>query len=323
MIKDPRNYTNEYPQSNMVINHAIDVLHQRSSLDELACSLNQILKNENDALINVALNLSPSFAVSSIIWRALNAAINDVGDVKAHIFAVPLVLVAGSKVKTKLNGSLNVDKLNEFFLQQKIFEDDTDSFISAKLIDPSALARIRPSQLYYWSRNLMNAKLGLPVPLEGAEVGVFNEGVFLRFLVGLTIGSKHLGINQAKYTHSSMLFMKLINEELKNDSVTLFPIPFSPLNFSEAYPVGNNKRTEIAITVALSNIVRKIREQRLTPFASLSGENEAIKVHIFCNDEELSETSLWHLNKFEDYQEHVITLTNLLTQMQVEYSYAG
>jgi len=326
MIKDPRQYTHEYPKSNVLIKQALRVLNEECDFNELTLLIANILKNENDALINVALNLSPSFAISNIIWKALNAAINDIPEaLSAHIFAIPLVLVAGSKTKTQLNGSLDVNRLNEYFTQNQIFGNGVDCFISGKLIDPIALAKIKPSQVYYWARNLKNANLWLPIPLEGTPVPVLNEGVFLRFLIGLSIVSNipGMGINQEAYRNSSIGLMKLIGEELKNEAITLFPIPFPPVYLSEAYPIGDSKRKEIAITVAISNIVRKIYEQNLTPIATLDIENEALKISITCDDPTYHETSLWHLTKFEDYQEHLTVLTALLQDMQVEYSYVS
>jgi hypothetical protein len=362
MIKDPRQYTHEYPGSNILIKQALAVLNNQSGFNELMILIDAVLKNENDALINVALNLSPSFTVSNIIWKALNATINSVPEtldaaqlksrqgrqqiigsrqdflplalnnpvITANVFAIPLVLVAGSKVKTKLAGNLNVNKLNDYFIQNKIFIDETNCFISGKLVDQLSLAKIKPSQLYYWSRNLKNANLWLPIELEGTPVPVLNEGVFLRFLIGVsTVNSQSqigntLPLNQEAYRNSSMGLMELIGKELKNEAITLFPIPFTPVNLSEAYTVGDNKRKEIAVAVALSNIVRKMREQNLIPVAKISGINEALQISITNNtDATLSETSVWHLTKFEDYEEHLATITNLLRDMQVEYSYVS
>lgn len=324
MIKDPRRYTFEYPKSNILIKQALSVLNCEHDFNELTSLTAVLLKNENDALINVALNLSPSFAVSNIIWKALNAAINEIpGSVSSYIFAIPLVLVAGSKSKACLPGNLDVNRLNDYFSQKQIFNTGMDCFISGKLIDPATLAKIKPSQLYYWVRNLKNANLWLPVHMEGSPINVFNEGVFLRFLIGLTIKNDKIGINLKAYHNASIGLMKMINEELKNEAVTLFPIPFSPVCLSEAYQIGDSKRKEIAISVAISNIVRKIREKNLTPLAVLDSEDEALKVSVFSHDNEFSETSLWHLTKFEDYQEHLATIINLLKDMHIDYSYVS
>lgn len=324
MIKDPRCYTEEYPKSNILIKLALDVLKSERDFNDLKEQIAKLLGNNNDALVNVALNLSPSFAVSNMIWRALNAAINDIPNLCAHIFAIPLVLVAGSTTSARLVANVADGVLNDYFWQNKIFNPGADCFISGKLIDPRALAKIKPSQLYHWQRELQQAKLWLPMEIEGTPIQVLNEGVFLRFLIGITITQGDLGVNQEAYRSSSMGLMKLINQALQHETVTLFVIPFHPVSLSEAYLVGDNKRTEIAITVAISNVVRKLREKKLRAVAILQSDGAALKISICsANDSSIQETSLWHLTKFENYQEHITTITNLLHDMQLEYSYVN
>ena len=332
MISDPRQYTTAYPESNIIISQALDIVAGKIDINELGATLARFLKNENDAIINVALNLAPSAAVSSIIWQALNQAINtdddvdnnqtlqstSLSDITAQIFAIPLVLVAGSKTKVKIGGQLDTDRLNQFFNTKQIFYRDVDSFISGKLVDPKTIAQIKPSQYYYWLRNLRNANLWLPISIDGTPIEVQNEGVFLRFLIGVTIGAK-IAVNQEFFRQSSMELMQLIGEELKNEHVTLFPIPFAPVNLSEAFTIGDNYRKEIAIQVAISNIVRKIREQGLEPTAQISTDNEAIKLLVTNKQKpELSETSLWHLNRFDNLNMVITTITNLLHDMNIQ-----
>jgi len=336
MINDPRAYTLDYPKSNIIISGALDIASGKLEINDLAATITKFLKNENDALINVALNLAPSATTSSIIWQALNQAINidsDNGDnnnqtapslntqeFPAQIFAIPIVLVAGSKAKVKLNGQIDTEKLNSFFKAKQIFYDKVDSFISGKLIPPKAIAQIKPSQYYYWLRNLRNANLWLPVKIDSTPIEVHNEGVFLRFLIGVTINAR-LALNQEAFRQAGMELMQLIGEELKHEQVTLFPIPFAPVNLSEAFTIGDNYRKEIAIQVAVSNITRKIREQGYEPIAHVTTGDEAIKILITCEQKpELSETSLWHLNRFDSLDQIITTLTNLLHDMGIDLS---
>jgi hypothetical protein len=334
MINDPRVYTLDYPKSNIIISQALDIVAGKLDISELIATISKFLKNGNDALINVALNLAPNAHICQTIWQALNLAINNYDgklgndeqtsqmtnqqDVTARVFAIPIVLVAGSKSKAKLKGGLDTEKLNQFFNTKQIFSDKVDNFIAGKLVDPKTIAQIKPSQYYYWLRNLNNAKLWLPISIDTTSIEVQNEGVFLRFLIGVTIG-KELAINQEAFRQASMDLMQLISEELKNEQVTLFPIPFAPVNLSEAFTVGDKYRKEIAIQVAISNIVRKIREQQQEPIVDISTESESIKIIITCGqDPELSETSLWHLNRFDDFNEIVTKITDLLHDMNIK-----
>lgn len=322
-IKDPRRYTIDYPEKNMIIKQALDVIVGNITTEDLVASIAHVLKNKNDTLINVALNLSPSFFVSKTIWEALHQAIyanND--EVTAHVFALPLVLVAGSKTKAILKSDLNVTKLNKYFIEHSIFDNSIDSFISGKLIDPSTLATLKPSQFYYWVRNIANANLGLPIKLEGSPIEVLNEGVFLRFLCGVTISNSWLAINFDAFRKSSIGLMKLIAEELKCEEVTLFPIPFTPVEVSESYHIGDSYRKEIAHSVMLSNVIKKMRENGKTPEVKISTLDEAIHLSVTTVEESnLKDEALWHLTKFDEFSQVLARLTDLLDDMQVRYIY--
>ena len=118
--------------------------------------------------------------------------------------------------------------------------------------------------------------------------------------------------------------MQFIHTELKNEAVTLFPIPFPPLALSEAFAFGTLCRTEIAIQVALSNAVKKIRENMHTPVAQISTQGEAIKINLSAHESDIiTEVSLWHLNRFDDFEQILATITNLLGDIGVEWKYAA
>ena len=327
MILDPREYTKTYPKTNIIIQTAMDV--KAGNVDDIV--LDQIIANklrdEQDAMINVALNLSPDNHTAQIIWNSLNNAVNsvDLNHVSANIFAIPLILVAGSKNSAVIKPQIDNDKLNAFFIDSGLFRPNSDCFISGKLIDPNTLATIKHSQLYYWVRNLEQAKLWLPVKLDGSAIKTMGEGVFLRFLIGVSIDRDNLkGLDIELLPNKLMGLMELINIELKTDGVTLFPIPFMPVPISRAFATGVEYRTEIAISVSISNVVKKIREERLTPYAKIDSEGEALRIIVRSREESnLIETLLWNLTKFASYEATVQQITNLLDDMGIEYDFAA
>lgn len=324
MISDPRQYTHAYPRTNVVIDKALQVLDKKVPISELDISIANNLQKENDALINVALNLSPSSEVCQVVWDSLNRVINsDENESFANIFAIPLILIAGSKTRVKLKSHIDVNVLNLLFTETGIFKSGFDCFISGKLIEPSKVAAIKPSQIYYWVRNLKNAKLWLPIEIEGSGIEVFNEGVFLRFLIGVSVDSKvESGFDTIKCKNKLMEIMQLINSELQNEGVTLFSMPFAAVPLSEAFAIGAAYRTEIALSVAISNIVRKIREQQFTPVATISVEGEAVKIIVKSKEQaDLVETSLFNMTKFASFEMVMQTITSLLNDIGVEFSY--
>ncbi len=325
MICDPRQYTKAYPKTNIIIQTALEVNDSNIDSKYLDQIIATKLRDEQDALINVALNLSPDNKTASFIWESLNRAVNNVelSEIKANIFAIPLVLVTGSKTKSRLKPQVDTEKLNKFFNENNLFLPNSDCFISGKLIDPNAISSIKYSQLYYWVRNLQQSKLWLPVSLEGSGIETLNEGVFLRFFIGVSIdNSDSSGIDKKAIQNNLMGLMQLIGAELKTDGVTLFPIPFMPVPISSAFAVGMEYRTEVAISVAISNVVKKMREERLTPRAIISTQGEAIKIIIkSIEDSELIETILWNLNKFISFEETLQQITNLLHDIGIVYEF--
>lgn len=320
MLQDLRQYSEVYPASNIIIQQAQQVCAGKLDVQEFQQTLANVLRQENDALINVALNLSPSLAVSQTIWNTLNLAINTQDVTLAQIFAIPLVLVLGSKTKTKIKSVLPTAELNNFLHDAEIFGANSDAFVSGKLIEPATIAVIKPSQLYYWVRNSQQAQLWLPIDVEPQDLEVLNEGVFLRFLVGVSINST---VNNDKFKQHAMQLMHLIQENLQTDGVTMFAIPFAPVSLSEASAIGNEKRTEIALQVALSNIVKKIRIVGAAPLAKLESTVDAIQITLYCDERpDLREISLWNLSRFADFNAVMATIMELLQDMQVPVTWS-
>lgn len=327
-IADPRCYATAYPKTNIVINQALQVRDGVISSQELQITIANLLKKQQDSVINIALNLAPDLASCKIIYQQLHLAINSnhLEDGGSCLFAIPVILVCGSKKKAKLVDKIDTNWLNQFFIENNLIDNNIDWFISGKLIDQQQITKIKPSQFYYWVRNIKNAKLWLPVDLEPSAVEVINEGVFLRFLIGVAVPDNNPFslsdiINFNKYNKSSIYLMQYLVSQLKTDGVTLFPIPFAPIHLSSSFVEGDNYRKEIAIQVALSNIIRKIRENNLTPVIYLSGASRnAVEIKTISKEpSELSEVSLWHLN-WHDELDHIITkLISLIKEIGVEY----
>ncbi len=329
---DPRKYTEVFPESNIIINQALQVIDNKLTQDVLNQTIRDILKNKNDALINVALNLSPNELTARAIWQSLNCAINlnddnSINSPIACFFAIPVIIVAGSKNRTKLMTTVDTEKLNNFFAENNIISSGQDYYISGRLVEPQTIAKIKPSQLYYWVRNSQNAKLWLPIEVQNNAIEVLGEGVFLRFLLGIVRGENGCLLNDVidinKYKEKSMQLMQFIVEETKTDGVTLFPIPYQPVDLSESFTVGDNHRKEIAIQVALSNAVRKIREEGQTPNVEIKSIIDAIEINVINVDTlKTHETSLWHLTRFDNFSKVINILTDLLQEMNIGYKFS-
>ncbi|MCX8515314.1 MAG: hypothetical protein ORN24_07055 [Burkholderiales bacterium] len=324
MLNDPRCYTADFPQTNLLINLALSA--QDTILD---ATIAKLLQEQKDEAINVAINLAPSHKVSFSIWQSLNRVINDaevfnLNNCFTQLFTIPIVIVAGSKQQQQLQGQIEVTVLNDFFYQQQIVSKDTDFFISGKLLDYQTIASFKPSQIFYWSRNINKSSLWLPIKVEGNVIDTLNEGVFLRYLVGAIVSnSKQLSIDYQNLQQNLLKLTQLIHQQLNIPNVTFFPICYQPVALSNAAQCGNQYRLEIALSVAFSNIVKQIRTKNLTPIAVISNTDEAIKIIIKTQTEsDLKEESLWTLNRVDDFNQILKIITDLLNDIGVEIKYA-
>lgn len=283
VLPDPRQYPESSP-SNMLIHHA-ELIAKAVSEDErelwrnnLRASLAELLEREELLSLSVALAMVTSQQIYQILWDALrDAAERPESGRHAVIFAVPVVLVIGSKSKVTLPERItDVDGLNAIFREHGVFAAGAEVFLSGKLLHPDAVVGISSAQIYRYTRQLADAARGLPLELQPAAITAKDEGVFLRYLLGVAIREEgaeppvKLGGSVGAW---GVPLMKFLGEELKTDGVTLFPIPRVPMPLMQAIVAANQARLEVALQVFASTQIRKLRDQGEEPVAIVSAHD--------------------------------------------------
>ncbi|MFD2448183.1 hypothetical protein ACFSQE_06895 [Vogesella fluminis] len=193
-LPDPRQYPESSP-SNMLIHYTQAVVNAGGEDERAACraslrtALAGMLEREELLSLSVALAMVTSQQIYRELWNALrDAAERPDSGRHAVIFAVPLVLVIGSKGKATLPERIaDVDTLNALFRLHGLFADGAEVFLSGKLLHPDSVIGIHSAQIYRYTRQLVDAARGLPLELPAAPIVAKDEGVFLRYLVGVAI----------------------------------------------------------------------------------------------------------------------------------------
>lgn len=309
-LPDPRLYPDPMP-SNMLIHYTLSVLNAASDSDREACrvSLKQavadILERGDVLTLSVALAMVPSQAAYRVLWEALRAAAEQPEGRHAVIFAVPLVLVAGAKPEATLPARIeDVDGLNALLREHGVFAPGAEVFLSGKLLHPDTVAGISSAQLYRFTRSLADAARGLPLELEPSAVTVRNDGVFLRYLIGVAIQEEgepapvKLGGAVGPW---GIPLMKFLGEQLKTDGVTLFPIARPPQALLQAIVAGGSARQEVTLQAFASSMIRKLRDMGQEPVAVLSAhENGELRCTISApGDEKNWEGFVWQLSPLD------------------------
>ncbi|WP_246210760.1 hypothetical protein [Vogesella oryzae] len=246
--------------------------------DNLRASLLELLERDELLSLSVALAMVTSQQTYQILWDALRDAAERPGSGRhAVIFAVPVVLVIGSKNKVTLPDRIgDVDRLNAIFREHGVFAPGAEVFLSGKLLHPDSVVGISSSQIYRYTRQLADAASGLPLALPAAAITAKDEGVFLRYLIGVAMrddGAEppvKLGGSVGAW---GVPLMKFLGEELKTDGVTLFPIPRVPMPLMQAIVAANQARLEVALQVFASTQIRKLRDQGEEPVAVVSAHD--------------------------------------------------
>ena len=304
-LPDPRQYHPELPLNNILLHHAHSALKaqtefdRRKELSTVRDAMNKILARDQLLPISVALAMVPSQQHYELVWAALCDTVENPVGSRAIVFAMPLVLVAGSKNQATLPGKItDTAGLNQLLREHGLFANDADVAFGGTLIHPDRLGELDPVTLYKMTRNLTDAKT--LIPQQPASVTVNGEGVFLRYLLGSAIHPEgvepplHLGGTVGRW---GMPLMKFLSMQLKVAGVTLFPIARPPMPAMQAMVAGNYARFEVAMQAFSSNQIRRLRELNKEPVAILSAHDTG-ELHISLsaeNEEWKGNTFVWPL----------------------------
>ena len=325
-LKDPRQFSAVYPDSNILINQAQQDLAASVTDNRLMVALiSDLLKQSQDQILSVAYNLAHSQAIADYIWNSLQQALNEPEQNKwTKLFAFPVVIVVGSTEQVTLPNAINQVQLEELLLSKQVLVNATSSFISGKLYDLEGIARLRPSSLFSlinnietidaWNEDLMSAK---PIINLG-------EGVHLRFLVGVSRFEKGqaAGLIAANYAQLGLELLQLISGDLSQANATIFPIPFPPCALSEAAVIGEYYRNEISVSLRLSNLVKKLRLDGKRPELKLSSQKNNLQIEVWLpNAAQPEEILIWALQRADNFAKISQVLADLFADMQLNVSY--
>ncbi|OWY38476.1 hypothetical protein CEK28_12625 [Xenophilus sp. AP218F] len=278
-LPDPRQYHPQVALTNRLIHQAQSALNAATDADRelwfvaTRDAMREMLERGELLSISVALAMVPSQACYQIVWDALRAAVEETDGARAVVFAMPLVLVAGSKSQAALPGEIaDAAGLNALLREHGVLAGD--AALGGVLLHPDSVVALDAVKLFRLTRDLDGARAALPS--QPAPVTVKEEGVFLRYLLGVAIqrAAEPLPVKLGGAVGGwGMPLMKFLGEQLKTEGVTLFPIARPPLPAMQALVAGNFARFEVALQVFASSQIRRLRERDREPVAILSAHD--------------------------------------------------
>lgn len=323
MLKDPRKYSEVYPDANLLINQAIHDLSKNENNDLICALIEDLLKQKQDQLLSVAYNLAPTQAIADYIWGSLQKVLNSPKQDKfTKLFVLPIIIVVGSTKQISLTEQINHEALENLLYSKKIFNNPETNKISAALVGLDEIVKIKPSKLFAWMSQSEVFDLN-----QFSHKAIINigEGVHLRFLLGMELRSKdqNSGFIAANFNQLGLELLQLLNSTLKNDAATIFPLPFPPCALSEAAVIGEHHRQEISIALGLSNQVKKMRLEGNEPHIKLSSQKNNIQIEIWGSKDtsQAAEIMIWSLQRSDNFAQICQILEDLFNDMRLKISY--
>ena len=296
----------------------------------LRLELDALLDNAADADVQMLLRDAPSADCYRHLQQMLAKLINkpERGEaVIARLFAIPLVMVAGTKKQTLLPDALpNIAAVTALLEQHGVLGAGRNFGLGNALCSMETLDCLPPSLLRQWAAQLRTG--AAPLELAGSAIAVApgREQVYLRFLAGATVVPAHVpsvmetGSNVGAW---GMPLTQLLAQQLAQPGLEILPIPRAPVALYLASDAGRAAQIELAFSLFLSNAVRQFRMAVGDPSAVLSAHRSdegspEIRVSLSSAfDESMLEGFRWPLYPSDDISEIVNKINNLLIECRI------
>lgn len=302
-------------------------LNSIADASELRSAITQLLKRGDDAQIFSALAAADSQPGYARLWRAVTDAANHSGDIPgaivARLFAVPLVIVAGSRRPAQLPGVVpDIGAITELFKQHGALGPTQNFGLGNALCALETLETMTPGEVFRWTRDVGSDRRELPPsPISLATPG---ETVQLRFIVGAAImpavepSFVETASNVGKW---GMPLTRELGKQLAQPNVDVLPLARPPRDLLTAAHAGRFAQLETAFNLFAGNAVRKLRSATGDPVAVISAHNDG-DVRVSLNspfDDSLSEGFRWPLHPLDDLDSVVASLAGMLADCRITH----
>lgn len=297
-------------------------------------ALHDACARQHDADIAAALRAAASQPDYAALWRDLSDVVHHAGAgagagageaadtaLVARVFALPLVIVTGSRKPLQLTGVVpDIGAVTDLFVQKGILGKTQNFGIGNALCELATLESVTPSEVYAWTRAGGAARRELvPAAIVAGEPG---EKVHLRFLVGAGIApvTEPALVETASNVGAwGMALMRLLGAQLAQSGVEILAMPRPPADFLRAAHAGRSAQLETACNLFASNAVRRFRTASGDPVAILSAHDNA-ELRLTLSqpfDEQMVEGFRWPLHPLDDIAAIAASIAGLLNECRV------
>jgi hypothetical protein len=294
--------------------------------DDLRRELEKLLRGGLDADITLALRAASSRADYVRLWQAVSDVAHHAGDtgepaVVARIFALPLVIVTGSRRAASVPGVLpDIAAVRTLFEQHCALGRTRNFGLSNALCSSETLDRVTPGEVYVWA----SATGGAPRDLAPSDIMLEEPGekVHLRFLVGagITPAAEPSFVETSSNIGAwGMPLTRLLAVQLGQPGIEVLPLARPPLDLLRAAHAGRVAQLEAAFNLFASNAVRHFRAGTGDPVAVIGTHDDAeLRVSLSSPfDDTTVEGFRWPLHPLDDIGQITGSIVELLGECRV------
>jgi hypothetical protein len=284
------------------------------------------LAQGDDAAIERALEAAPDYVTYATLWRTVSNAANLTDDsagqaVVARIFALPLVIVTGSRRPASIPGVVpDIAVIAELFKQHGALGPARNFGLGNALCALDTIQRVRPSEVYAWTRDAGATRRELP-PAD-ITIGEPGEHVHLRYIVGAAIApaAEPSFVETASNIGAwGMPLTRALAGQLSQPDVEVLPLARPPLDLLTAGQAGRYAQLEAAFNLFASNAVRKMRGGTGDPDAVISAHDDGdIRVGLSSPFDTLTiEGFRWPLHPLDNFASVTASIADLLAACRI------
>lgn len=330
LLPDPRTWPAPRDDAHLLKLAAESLAGNAAARATLRLELDALLDSGAGAEVQSLLREAPSAECYRHLQQMLAKLVNkpERGEtVIARLFAIPLVIVAGTKQQTELPDALpDIAAVSALLEQHGVLGAGRNFGLGNALCSMETLACLSPGLLRQWAAQLRSG--GAPLELAGSAIPVKpgREQVVLRYLAGATVGPAHVpsvmetGSNVGAW---GIPLTKLLASQLARPGVDVLPIPRAPVPVYLAADAGRAAQIELAFSLFLSNAVRQFRMAVGDPSVVLSAhrlDDGGAELRVSLSsafDESMLEGFRWPLFPGDEYEEIINKIKNLLDEVRL------
>lgn len=264
-LPDTRPYPIE-PVKNDLLLHAEQVgqgkgAQSRLASETLRAQIYGMLSQNFYLNLSVAMSMAPSQAAYAALLNALSDVLQAKTDDEVQWFALPVVLVAGTKKETSLTTQTPALELSACLANYPHTRTLAHATWLPHLLSASDMANINAGQWFQAKQNAQAAAdFATSLPQTKHLLIAQDQSVSIAFALGYG-GRELIDVLGKNLQEAALPLMQVWQQALHSPSVTLFTNPLSPNTPTLALPEASHMRSRMALDVFAANSIRAIRLQ--------------------------------------------------------------